>query len=117
MQNGQELDFILDALTFSLLNTLQLPIKWKDSLKLLPQETVLNSTQFNSLLDTYVPKLGSQQRTRIMDAAAMPSAVNYAFYHQQTDWSVVQTIICDDAPQFKLITDDLALCWSFKFCS
>jgi Transposase IS66 family len=105
LQNGQELDFILDALTFSLLDTLQLPTKWKDSLKLLPQETVLNSTQFNSLLDTYLPKLGSQQRTRIMDAAAI------AFYHQQTDWPVVQTLLCDDAPQFKLITDDLALCW------
>lgn len=105
LQNGQELDFILDALTFSLLDTLQLPTKWKDSLKLLPQKTVLNSTQFNSLLDTYLPKLGSQQRTRIMDAAAI------AFYHQQTDWPVVQTLLCDDAPQFKLITDDLALCW------
>jgi hypothetical protein len=105
LQNRQELDFILDALTFSLLDTLQLPTKWKDSLKLLPQKTVLNSTQFNSLLDTYLPKLGSQQRTRIMDAAAI------AFYHQQTDWPVVQTLLCDDAPQFKLITDDLALCW------
>jgi hypothetical protein len=40
-----------------------------------------------------------------MDAAAI------AFYHQQTDWPVVQTLLCDDAPQFKLITDDLALCW------
>ena len=77
----------------------QLPNKYKDALQLLPQETVLNSEQFLALLDTYLPKLGSQQRTRIMEAAAI------AFYHQQTDWPVVQTLVCDDAPQFKLLTD------------
>ena len=105
LQNGQELEFILNPFTFSLRETFQLPTKWKSSLKLLPQETVLSSTQFNTLLDNYLPKLGSQQRTRVMDAAAI------AFYHQQTDWPVVHTLVCDDAPQFKLLTDDLALCW------
>ena len=40
-----------------------------------------------------------------MEAAAI------AFYHQQTHCSVVQTLVCDDAPSFKLITADRALCW------
>ncbi len=105
LQNGQELEFILNPLTDELLENFQLPIKWKNSLKLLPQDTVFSATQFETLLDTYLPKLGSQQRTRVMGAAAI------AFYHQQTDWPVVQTLVCDDAPQFKLLTDDLALCW------
>ena len=105
LQNGQELEFILNSLTFSLLENFQLPTKCKNALKLLPQETVLSEAQFNTLLDTYLPKLGSQQRTRVMEAAAI------AFYHQQTDWPVVETLVCDDAPQFKLLTDDLALCW------
>jgi regulator of replication initiation timing len=105
LQNGRELEFILNPLTFSLLDHFQLPQKWKNSLKLLPTETVLTQTQFNTLLDTYLPKLGSQQHTRILEAAAI------AFYHQQTDWPVVQTLVCDDAPQFKLLTDNLALCW------
>ena len=105
LQNGRELEFILNQLTFSLLENFQLPQKWQNFLKLLPQETVWNLTQFNTLLDTYLPKLGSPQRTRVMEAAAI------AFYEQQTDWPVVQTLICDDAPQFKLLTDDLALCW------
>ena len=105
LQNGQELEFILNEFTYQLLEHFQLPIKWKNSLKLLPQETVVSSTQFDALLDTYLPKLGSQKRTRVMESAAI------AFYHQQTDWTVVKTLVCDDAPQFKLITDDLALCW------
>ena len=66
---------------------------------------MLSETQFHTLLDTYLPKLGSVHRTRVLEAAAI------AFYHQQTDWPLVHTLVCDDAPQFKLITDDLALCW------
>lgn len=105
LQNGRELEFILNQLTCELLESFQLPTKWKNALKLLPQETVLSQAQFNTLLDIHLPKLGFQQRTRIMEAAAI------AFYHQQTDWPVVQTLVCDDAPQFKLLTDNIALCW------
>ncbi|MEM1173052.1 MAG: transposase [Cyanobacteria bacterium P01_H01_bin.35] len=103
--NGRELEFLLNQETFSLLETLHIPDKWKKSLELLPQETVLNSIDFNGLLDRYLPLLGSQMRKRILEAAAI------AFYHHQTDWPVIKTIISDDAPQFKLLTDELALCW------
>lgn len=96
---------ILNRLTYELLENFPLATKWKNSLKLLPQETVFSGTQFHALLDTYLPKLGSQQRTLVEEAAAI------AFYHQQTHWPVVHTLLCDDAPQFKLITDDLALGW------
>ena len=105
LQNGQELEFILNPLTYELLENFQLATKWKNSLKLLPQETVFSCTQFDALLDTYLPNLGQQQRSRVLSAAAI------AFYHQPTDWPVVHTLVCDDAPQFKLLTDDLALCW------
>jgi hypothetical protein len=105
LQNTKELEFILNQLTTELLTNFPLPNKYKNALKLLPQETVLSEEQFHTLLDTYLPKQGSQQRTRLMEAAAI------AFYHQQTDWPVVQTLVCDDAPQFKLLTDDIALCW------
>ena len=66
---------------------------------------MFTESEFNALLDTYLAQVGSQQRTRIIEAAAI------AFYHQQTDWPVVQTLVCDDAPQFKLLTDSIALCW------
>jgi hypothetical protein len=105
LQNATELELIVNQLTENLLETFQIPTKWKNALKLLPQETVLSEAEFNALLDTYLPKLGSQHRTRIIEAAAI------AFYHQQTDWPVVQTLVCDDAPQFKLLTDNIALCW------
>jgi len=56
LQNAQELEFILNPLTYELLENFPLATKWKNSLKLLPQETVLSETQFHTLLNTYLPK-------------------------------------------------------------
>jgi cell division protein FtsB len=44
-------------------------------------------------------------RTRIKEATAI------AAYHQQTGHPVVKILLCDDAPQFKLLTEELGLCW------
>ncbi len=105
LQNTQELKLIFNEFAYELLGQLKLPIKWQKRLKLLPQETVLTQTQFNTLLEQYLEKLSTGYRNRIQEAAAI------AFYHQQNDWPVVRSLICDDAPQFKLLTEELALCW------
>ncbi len=105
LQNKQEIEFILNPLTSELLGNLNLPTKWKNQLKLLPQNISFTESEFNTLLDTYLSKLGSQHRTRVLEAAAI------SFYHQQADIPIVHTLVCDDAPQFKLLTDNLALCW------
>lgn len=105
LQNKQELEFILNPLTYELLDSLHLPTKWSNKIKLLPQGKVFTQLEFTNLLDKYLSELGSQHRTRVLEAAAI------AFYHQQCSFPVVQTLVCDDAPQFKLLTDTLALCW------
>ena len=76
MNQGKLLEFLEDI---DFLENFQLPTKWKNALQVLPQETVLSEAEFHTLLDTHLPKLGSQQRTRMMEAAAI------AFYHQQTN--------------------------------
>ena len=105
LQNTTELEFILNSLTYELLETFNLPAKWINQLKLLPQQRAFTETEFNILVDKYLSKLGSQHRSRIYESAAI------AFYHQQSNIPVIKTLLCDDAPQFKLITSDLALCW------
>jgi len=85
LQPGRELKFMLNPLTFSLIQDFKIPTKWQNALQLLPQETVWSESQFNHLLNNYLPKLGDQQLTRIREAAGI------AFYHQQTDDPVVQT--------------------------
>ncbi|MEO3704102.1 hypothetical protein [Trichormus azollae] len=76
INQGKLLEFLEDI---DLLEHFQLPTKWKNPLQVLPQETMFSEAKFHTLLDTHLPKLGSQQRTRIMEAAAI------AFSHQQTD--------------------------------
>ena len=53
----------------------------------------------------HLPHLGEQQRKWVSDALAV------AAYHAQTEWPVVRLLVCDDAPQFSWVTEDLALCW------
>jgi Transposase IS66 family len=105
LQNTTELEFILNSLTYELLETFNIPTKWINQLKLLPQETTFTEIELNGLLDEYLVKLNPQSRTRIQEAAAI------VFYHQQSLIPVIKTLLCDDAPQFKLLTDNLALCW------
>ena len=51
LQAGRELEFILNQLTFSLLDNFHIPTKGQNTLKLFPQETVLSETQFLDLLN------------------------------------------------------------------
>jgi hypothetical protein len=50
-------------------------------------------------------KKGKNTKTRIMEAAAIAS------YHCQTEIPVVNILLSDDAPQFKRLTEEHALCW------
>ena len=100
LQNNPELKFMLSPLTYELLDKFNVPMKWSHQIKGLPQEIPLNGDDFNSLLNQHLGPVGSQHRTRILEAAAI------AFYHQQSQIPVIKTLVTDDAPQFKLLTDD-----------
>jgi len=56
-------------------------------------------------LSQHFPYLKERAKTRILEAAAIAS------YHKEEDYSVINILLCDDAPQFKLLTKYLALCW------
>lgn len=71
----------------------------------LPQDQDFSETEINHLLDERLPRLGPQQRTRILEATAV------AAYHAQLEFPVVKLLVCDDAPQFNWLTEELALCW------
>jgi len=71
----------------------------------LPQGVDLDADTFGALLEEHIPRLGPPQRQQILDAAAIGA------YRMQQDVPVVEILVCDDAPQFKGVTADLALCW------
>jgi len=70
----------------------------------LPQGVDLDADTFGALLEEHVPRLGVQQRQHILDAAAIGA------YRVQQEVPVVEILVRDDAPQFKGVTAELALC-------
>jgi hypothetical protein len=60
---------------------------------------------FVGRLDSSWPKLNTQQRQAILSAAGV------AAYHAEEGVPIVRLLICDDAPQFNWLTEELALCW------
>ena len=71
----------------------------------LPAGTRMDEATLQVLLDTALPGLGPQQRKWILDATAV------AAYHATLEYPVVRLLVCDDAPQFTVVTEALALCW------
>jgi hypothetical protein len=71
----------------------------------LPCGVIMEEATMQALLETHLPGLGPQQRKWLLDATAV------AAYHAALAFPVVRLLVCDDAPQFTLVTEELALCW------
>ncbi|MBW1799490.1 MAG: hypothetical protein JRJ85_02060 [Deltaproteobacteria bacterium] len=105
LTNFRERTFLLNTEAFTYIDIFKLPAPVIKQLRSFPQNKQLGQKEFFSLLDRDLPHLADQQRSHVIDAAAI------AAYHDQMEFPVVSLLICDDAPQFKLITQQLALCW------
>jgi hypothetical protein len=105
LSNSGERHFLLNDEAFDLLRPLRISTRVIGQLTGLPQGQKWAESEFTDLLSRHLPNLGPQQLRRILDAAAI------AAYHAQTGFPVVELLIGDDAPQFKLVTDEFSLCW------
>ena len=102
--NSAPRQFLYNAEAISLLDSFKLAKKVRKAVdETLEKGMTYDETAFNSLLETIKP--GSQQRTRIMEACAI------AAYREQIETPVIKILMCDDAPQFKRLTEELTLCW------
>jgi hypothetical protein len=105
LQNPGELRFFFGEATCQLLqDEFSIPAKWSEEIAALG-EVEVSETTLKLLLDGWFGQRNKKVRTAIEHAAAI------VFYRQQSSVPVVQTLVCDDAGQFKLLTDNLSLCW------
>ncbi|MHB8574883.1 MAG: IS66 family transposase [Dehalococcoidia bacterium] len=95
----------LNAEALQSLASTQLAAKTRRVLARLVAEQDLDEAGLTALLASHLPGLGSQAQQWIRDATAV------AAYHAMLGFPVVQLLLCDDAPQFRSVTADLALCW------
>lgn len=105
LQLGAPCQFQLTAFAWAYLEQASLPAWVRGPLLSLGAEQVWGWEAWRTLLDQQLPGLSDAVRARLWDAAALGS------YHAQHDVPVVDTLVCDDAPQFKGLTADLSLCW------
>jgi len=97
--------YLLLDKTYDWLGQTNVPPSVLDQLRTLPQGRVFDNTQFTALLDEHFADVNVQHRRLILEAAAITA------YQMQQEIAVVKLLLCDDAPQFKRITKDWALCW------
>jgi len=102
---GKELKYCINNETFTLLKQLRVARKYIKELKKLESDKEFGKQEVEALLSEHLHGLKKRPRDRILDAAVI------SYYHTLTDYPVVKIFMCDDAPQFKLLTKELALCW------
>src|SRR3989337_3666021 len=107
LQGGKPRIYFFNEEAFTLMESFRLPGKIISKIRNAALDTILDEKQMQQLIGKIFsnPNKGKIQRTRIMDAAAI------AAYHNQTEFPVVQVLLSDDAPQFKQLTGEQALCW------
>ena len=105
LTNGQRRQFLLNAQALGHLEMLGLSVVRQQQLVQLPWERPLDEGTLVGLLEEHLPNLGPQQQRWVLDALAI------AAYQAQPEFPVVHLLVCDDAPQFGLVTEEQALCW------
>ena len=104
---GKELEFQFNDATFELLEIFKVPEKVREYLK----KKCAGQTLTEQELEIILKEIPSDNRNpdqlyrRIMEAAGI------TWYHEQKEVPVIQTLISDDAAQFRYIAALHALCW------
>ena len=105
LRQGRKRVFRLNGEALRYLEKVALSKAAQETLPSWCSEEDLDEVAFLGKLDSALPALNTQQRKAIIDAAAV------AAYHAEKDFPVVDTLVCDDAPQFTWLTRNLMLCW------
>lgn len=105
LRNGRSRIFRFNAEALSYLEGLPFSKLTRQTLQACLSEDVFDEDTFMARMKRNLPNLPTQQRKAIIDAAAV------AAYHAEFGVAVIQTLICDDAPQFKWLTRSMMLCW------
>jgi Transposase IS66 family len=105
LTNHRPRRFVVNAEALSYIEAGGLSAVRRRQLAQVPGDVIMDEAMMQALLETHLPGLGPQQRKWILDATAV------AAYHADVEFPVVRLLVCDDAPQFTLVTAELALCW------
>ena len=102
---GRGLKHIFNDEAFQILRQLRVGKQIVAELGRFRSQKELCREEMEQLLQEYFSYLTAIARRCVLEATAIAS------YHQEEDYPVPKILLCDDANQFKLLTEYLALCW------
>ena len=104
---GKERTYLFDSKTFELLSYFNVSKKVTKQIMQLADGSEMSKNEIQKMLGKIFtnPKKGKNIKSRIMEAAAI------AAYQQQTEIPIIKILLSDDAPQFKKLALEQALCW------
>jgi hypothetical protein len=105
LRNGRERRFRLNEEALGYLESTPLSKATRSWLSAECSDQDWDEQTFVEHLDTHRRKLNEQQRQAILSAAAV------AAYHAEVGLPIVRLLLCDDAPQYNWLAEELALCW------
>ncbi|MBI4217928.1 MAG: transposase [Elusimicrobia bacterium] len=105
LKNGRALTYRLNQEALELLTHLRVAQKHVKALETFRSSQEYSKEQMIQLLNGHSALSNDRLLTKILEASAIAS------YHQGIGYPVVKVMVADDAPQFKLLTEELALCW------
>ena len=105
LQNGSPIKYCINQEAIEIAEQLGIARKYIPLLKQLKSEQEYEKEQILQLVSKHLPEIKEYALIKILEAATI------ACYHKGLEYPVVRILLCDDAPQFKIITEELALCW------
>jgi Transposase IS66 family len=103
LRNGRPRVFRINQEALDLLVRFGVSQRVIEQVRQLPFHRDWSQEEFQRQLAEWIPDLSEGTRSRMVEAAAL------AAYHAESGH--VRLLVCDDARQFKLVADELALCW------
>jgi hypothetical protein len=103
LRNGRPRVFRINEEALDLVRRFGVSKRVAEQLGQLPFHQDWSEEELQRRLAEQIPDLSEGTRRRTMEAAAL------AAYHAESGH--VRLLVCDDARQFKLVADELALCW------
>ena len=106
----KEPTYCYNEMAEDLLQKFRVAQKWRKRLKHLGVGRVWNEKELKKWVLEHLEEgkgkgIGERVLKLVYDALAIAS------YHAQSEWPIVRTLVCDDAPQFNHLTLELMLCW------
>ena len=105
LRNGRPREYLFNAEAERLLAGVLSGVALQQVIQGLPRAERLDEPTMVRRLEDRLSRLGPQQRKWVLAATAV------AAYHAEVGFPVVKLLVCDDAPQFTWLTEELALCW------